>query len=150
MSAEPVETIKIVVAIDGSRIALRALSVALDLARHLRNPVDIHVAAVVDYSIPPAGLGKSPAAAPDILATEAETALAVAEELASTHRQSIAPHELRGAVVDEVLNLAHRVEASYIVVGTHGRKGIQRAVMGSTCEGLIRRSDVPVLTVRKA
>lgn len=139
----------IVVAFDGSAIALHALSTALDLAKALRGAPIVHVATVVDYLNPPAGLAKAPPEAPDLLASEAETAIAVAQELASTRGQTIAGHILRGPVVDTLLEFAHDAGASYVVVGTHGRKGLQRAIMGSTCEGLIRHSDIPVLTVHR-
>ena len=54
---------------------------------------------------------------------------------------------LQGHVVSEVLTYAGQVGASMIAVGTHGRKGIRRAVLGSTCEGLLRESKIPVLAV---
>jgi len=37
-----------------------------------------------------------------------------------------------------------------IVVGTHGRTGLPRALMGSTAEKVVRTSEVPVLTVHAA
>jgi len=39
-------------------------------------------------------------------------------------------------------------DADLIVVGTHGRKGLTRMLMGSTAESLLRRSPCPVLVVK--
>lgn len=55
---------------------------------------------------------------------------------------------LSGDPAHRILALARRRHADLIVVGTHGRKGLRRAVLGSTAEALIRRSPVPVLAAR--
>lgn len=54
-----------------------------------------------------------------------------------------------GSVVDTVLDTAERLGADLIVVGTHGRTGFAHFVLGSVAERIVRRSAVPVLTVRK-
>jgi nucleotide-binding universal stress UspA family protein len=46
-----------------------------------------------------------------------------------------------------ILSAAKEVGASLIVMGTHGRRGIRRALIGSVTERVVRTSDVPVLTV---
>lgn len=48
---------------------------------------------------------------------------------------------------DGVLLAAKKVGAELIVMGTHGRRGISRALIGSVAEGVVRRSPIPVLTV---
>lgn len=49
-----------------------------------------------------------------------------------------------GAVVD----LAKREKVDLIVMGTHGRKGLSRLLMGSVAEAIVRRAECPVLTVK--
>ena len=49
-----------------------------------------------------------------------------------------------GAIVD----LAKRESADLIVMGTHGRKGLSRLLMGSVAEAVVRRAECPVLTVK--
>jgi len=44
--------------------------------------------------------------------------------------------------------LAGEIPADMIVIGTHGRKGLKRAMLGSTCDGVIRESEIPVLAIR--
>jgi nucleotide-binding universal stress UspA family protein len=51
-------------------------------------------------------------------------------------------------VADVIVDEAARWPADLIVVGTHGRSGVGRLVLGSVAEGVIRKSAVPVLTVR--
>lgn len=52
-------------------------------------------------------------------------------------------------VVGAILDYADTVEAELIVLGTHGRRGLQRFLLGSVAEAIVRRASVPVLTVRE-
>ncbi|MFL6547790.1 MAG: universal stress protein [Povalibacter sp.] len=53
-----------------------------------------------------------------------------------------------GSVAELVLKAAERWRADLIVMGTHGRRGIRRAVLGSDAEMVLRGADVPVLLLR--
>jgi nucleotide-binding universal stress UspA family protein len=57
---------------------------------------------------------------------------------------------VQGPPADCVLDEARKSEADLIVVGTHGRSGLPRAVLGSTAERLIRTSPFPVLVAHGA
>jgi len=50
--------------------------------------------------------------------------------------------------VDGIRMTAEQLEASLVVVGTHGRSGVNRLMMGSVAERILRESTIPVLTVR--
>ncbi len=50
--------------------------------------------------------------------------------------------------VDGILKLAASVHAGLIVMGTHGRSGLNRWMLGSVAERVLRESPIPVLTVR--
>jgi nucleotide-binding universal stress UspA family protein len=50
--------------------------------------------------------------------------------------------------VDGIRRLTREIKADLIVMGTHGRSGVNRLLLGSVAERLLRESDVPVLTVR--
>jgi len=54
----------------------------------------------------------------------------------------------KGTVHDQVITEAEASKAELIVIGTHGRRGIGRWVMGSSAEHILRMSPVPVLLVR--
>ena len=53
-----------------------------------------------------------------------------------------------GRTSDAIVKQAAKWRADMIVMGTHGRRGISRLVMGSDAEGVVRSSPVPVLLVR--
>jgi nucleotide-binding universal stress UspA family protein len=50
--------------------------------------------------------------------------------------------------VDGIVRLTRDIKADLIVMGTHGRRGMNRLMLGSVAERLLRESEVPVLTVR--
>lgn len=55
-----------------------------------------------------------------------------------------------GAPAVEILRAAQLKTANMIVMGTHGRTGLARIVMGSVAEQVVRRAPCPVVTVRPA
>lgn len=50
---------------------------------------------------------------------------------------------------DEIVSVAKNSKVDLIVIGTHGRRGLKRVVMGSDAELVLRHSPVPVLMVRE-
>ena len=56
----------------------------------------------------------------------------------------------QGQADDEILETAKAVSADLIVMGTHGRTGLARLLMGSVAEGVLRGASCPVLTVKPA
>jgi nucleotide-binding universal stress UspA family protein len=80
------------------------------------------------------------------LRDEGEAALDAAAEAAGD-----IPHErhlLEGGPSREITAYAERSGADLVVMGTHGRGGIDRILLGSVAERVVRSSPVPVLTVR--
>jgi nucleotide-binding universal stress UspA family protein len=55
-----------------------------------------------------------------------------------------------GTAWEEVLSTAKQVDAGLIVMGTHGRHGLPRALLGSVAEKVVRLSSIPVLTIHGA
>ena len=55
---------------------------------------------------------------------------------------------LAGPAADPIVKQAKKWRADVMVIGTHGRRGIRRLVMGSDAEQIVRSSPVPVLLVR--
>lgn len=55
---------------------------------------------------------------------------------------------LIGYAAEEIINRAHEEQVDIIVMGTHGRKGIDRILFGSVAEKVVKNADMPVLTVR--
>jgi len=56
---------------------------------------------------------------------------------------------LKGDPAHEILRFAEQENVDLIVMGTHGRRGLSRLVMGSVAESVLRRAKCPVLTVRQ-
>jgi len=53
-----------------------------------------------------------------------------------------------GIPYDEIIKKANELAADLIIMGTHGRSGLDHVLFGSTAEKVVRKSVVPVLTVR--
>jgi nucleotide-binding universal stress UspA family protein len=58
--------------------------------------------------------------------------------------------QLGGTIADAILQAARNEGADLLVIGTHGRRGVRRLLMGSVAEALLRQSPLPVLLVRSA
>ncbi|UUZ63671.1 universal stress protein [Polaromonas sp. P1-6] len=63
---------------------------------------------------------------------------------------SVLVEEVPGRICDHVAEQARLAKADLIVVGSHGRRGIGRVLLGSDAEQIIRHASVPVLVVRAA
>lgn len=57
-------------------------------------------------------------------------------------------HTRRGVPFNEIIKAAREFDSDVIVMGTHGRTGIDHVLFGSTAEKVVRKSSIPVLTVR--
>ncbi len=55
---------------------------------------------------------------------------------------------LIGYAADEIVNKAEEEEADLIIMGTHGRKGLDRILFGSVAEKVVKNASQPVLTIR--
>ena len=56
---------------------------------------------------------------------------------------------MQGGVFETIQNYVADEGIDAVVMGTHGRRGLGRALLGSVTERVVRTSDVPVLTVRQ-
>ena len=54
----------------------------------------------------------------------------------------------RGQPADAIIRFAHERDVDLIVMGTHGRSGLQHVFLGSVAEKVVRHASCPVLTVR--
>jgi nucleotide-binding universal stress UspA family protein len=89
----------------------------------------------------------------DSLHKSGEAILAKAQAAARAAGVNITPIlvETRGqTVAHEIILQARKSKADVIVLGTHGRRGLSRLVMGSDAEAVLREASVPVILVRKA
>jgi len=84
----------------------------------------------------------------DVSKQEAEKSLAqfVSETLGEDARPGL--KVIEALPVDGILRAAKEISADLIAMGTHGRSGVNRLMLGSVAERVLRESSVPVLTVR--
>ncbi len=147
---------KILVAFDGSEAAQRGLTTALALASDQQatlfvlNVVDgmpTRWCAYVDEQFRPARVE----ALLQGLHASGQKLLDEAQAVAARHGQATKALliDARGrSVADVILAQTREIGAGIVVLGTHGREGMSRLVVGSAAESVLRHSDVPVLLVR--
>lgn len=56
---------------------------------------------------------------------------------------------LEGDPADEIVDFARRQNIDLVVMGTHGRTGLNHVLLGSVAEAVVRRANCPVLTVKQ-
>lgn len=62
---------------------------------------------------------------------------------------NVVPHSDTGDPAEKITKLAAKVNADIVVLGTHGRTGIKRLLIGSVAEKVVRLAGCPVLVVRE-
>ena len=137
----------ILVPTDGSDHALEAAEHGAALARAFE--ADLHVVSAVDMqtAVGPfnaGGLEPEIRARLQADAEEKVTAVTEAVEVPAGVRTDV----LIGNAVTEILAYCEDNGMDLIVMGTHGRTGVKRYVAGSVTEAVVRKAEVPVLTVR--
>ena len=136
----------IVVGFDLSEQGFVAVHQALDMARR-HHTAAVHVLAVMDKQ---KGLrptkGKVSYETAEQLQSVVGAELDKAEDVPDN--TEIFLHARIGAPTKELLNLAVESDADLIVVGTHGRTGVQRMLLGSVAERVVRYATCPVLVAR--
>lgn len=142
---------RIVVPLDGSELAERALPTAEELARLTGAP--LHIVRVVDLTRlePYAAYGLAPefGAMATVLGDEDTAAreYLAATERALTERGVKVTSELRtGTAAREIIALARPQDL--VVMASHGRGGVARWFLGSVAEEVARQAPAPVLLVR--
>jgi len=66
----------------------------------------------------------------------------------ATIPQDVVKFEPVGAAVQSIVRAAHGWAADLVVIGSHGRVGVSRALLGSVAEGVARHATCPVMIVR--
>lgn len=141
---------RIVCGYDFSELSELALDRAISMA--LSQPhADLHVIGVLDDA---RGLGR-------LTPTEHvnyQRAEEVQEEITNVIVAKLDPpsiadlhlfvHARIGTPAEQILNLAAEAGADAIVIGTHGRRGLQRWLIGSVAERVVRYAECPVVVVR--
>ena len=138
----------ILVPTDFSSCAQEALDYALKLAARL----DARVCMAHAYLLPITGWEGGWALPEDVITELEAAARAKLESILSKARETLPTTTATfydGDPRDGVPQLAAELKADLIVMGTHGRKGVARAILGSVTETVIRHAPCSVLAVRR-
>lgn len=147
MSKSSLSIRRILVPHDFSDTANRALEYALDLAETFGAKVTVMHA----YEIPVYGFPEGPVLTAEMAGQIEAAARTAIEAIAKrSKRPGIeADFALRqGPAWSEIQAAAKEIKADMVVIGSHGRRGLSRALLGSVAEKVVRTAPCPVLTVR--
>jgi universal stress protein A len=138
----------ILVPTDLSDCAEEALDYACEFAQKLGATVHLlHVIGVPMLGVPELGV----AVTSSVLDSLIQDNMAALDKLATARRGTTRIGEVMlrtGDARDTIDFAAKEVGADLIVMGTHGRRGVTRALLGSITEAVIRTAPCPVLAVR--
>lgn len=141
---------RILVAVDGSGASSKGLREALRLAK--REGARLFILHVVNEFPAFAGMdGSAPVDLVPMLREGGRRILArarAAAEKAKVKPTILMREIIGGPAADPIVREAKKQRADLIVLGTHGRRGVRRMVLGSDAEQVVRTSPVPVLLVR--
>jgi nucleotide-binding universal stress UspA family protein len=143
---------KILVPVDGSPTSQRGLEEAMRLAKLCGAQLRlVHVVDLLSFNLAAAGDAGMTAELWDALKEGGQQILARARDQVAAVGLAVDTHlfeNLAGRVADLVVDEARQWGASLIVLGTHGRRGVGRLMLGSDAEQVARHASVPVLLVR--
>ena len=138
---------RILVPVDFAEPSERALDYAIDLAAKLdASIIVLHVVEPLAYRYPEALL-------PSFVQLSAEVSQAAKQSLdgmiGARRDRGVALEPLvrDGIAWEQVGEVARERQVDLVIVGTHGRRGLARALLGSVAEMVIRTVDLPVLAV---
>jgi len=149
---------KILIGIDDSKYAEHAAEYGFDIARKFNASVGLvnivepammpQMSSGTDpiLGVPSQGVGIEELEIMDIQKNQSEniveqTIKKFAGDMQVTHFNEY------GSTADGIINCSKEFKADLIVIGTHNRSGIDRLLMGSVAEHVVRHSEVPVLVV---
>lgn len=134
---------RILIPTDGSAAASAAVETALDLA-------EAHDATVQAlYVIEPVYTDAGSNQVTEALTSKGERTVAELGEKARSRDLSATTDVRKGTPHEEILTFADTNDSDVIVMGTHGRTGLGRYLVGSVTQKVVRLADIPVLTVKR-
>ncbi len=135
----------IVVGTDFSDCSKRALDLALEIAAKF----DSKLTLVHSWEAPSYAYAGGVYVTTDLVTPIEQAAVSLLDKATAElkTRMPTAQSMIRSGVAwEEILAAATQVHADLIVLGTHGRRGLSRALLGSVAEKVVRLATVPVLT----
>ena len=139
---------RVLIALDESPIAAHAADVGIELAAALGAALAfVHVVDPAAVAEPEGGIP-----APDLVAYAEQDGKRLLAAFRPRVPAAMTPLEFVrvGTPAAEIARAAADWHADVIVIGSHGRSGVTRAILGSVAEAVMREAPCPVLVVRKS
>ncbi len=137
---------KIMIATDGSKQVEKAVEAAVQLAKITGARLyAVYVIASAGYT--PRNFGWEESLR-EILEAEAKKAVTFVEEAGKVSGVKVEPVTLEGHPADRIMKFAEQEDMDLIVMGTLGRTGLDRFLLGSIAENVVRHSKTPVMVVK--
>ena len=140
---------RILVPLDGSELSLGVLPYVEGIAAALGASLVLFSAVTPPQTYADMEMGAPPAAGliEDLVSLTQSFLTEVEKEITA---RGVKVHSMVtiGYSTSEIVRVAREVEAGLIAIATHGRSGVNRWIMGSVADGVLRRSALPCLIVR--
>lgn len=135
--------------VDFSEASEFALQYAIGLGKDADHPPSIHLVHCYElpvFAMPDGAL----VGGPELVARLGDESHQALQKLKAKHegKAQFELHTVEGIAYQSITELADKIRADVIVMGTHGRTGLRHMLVGSVTERVVRTSNVPVLTVR--
>jgi nucleotide-binding universal stress UspA family protein len=146
---------KILVPVDFGGGSRTAVEHAIGLAERFDAQVTllhVHVPPYYVGDVPVTVAGANPQPLADYIRTQAQSELdALLEDVRGAHGSVSIQGALTGGRVEkEVVRIADEEKYDLVVMGTHGRSGLNHFLLGSVAEQVLRKAPCPVMVVRQA
>jgi len=142
---------KILVPVDFSDCSTEAIRLGSELARRFEAKLTLlHVFQPFSYVIPDGYVLYSANQLGALLSAFDAQLASAKKEAEAAGAPAVTTTQLQGVPAQEISDLAKAEKFDLIVMGTHGRTGLQHVLLGSVAERVVRHAECPVLTVRQA
>ncbi|HIY70704.1 MAG TPA: universal stress protein [Candidatus Luteimonas excrementigallinarum] len=139
---------KILVAVDGSDISMRAVRFVIALNRKLTKPARVTMMAVDPPPFPGVETRIGTKATRQMHEETLESMLKDARRSLSRAKLELNERAEIGEIADTILNVAKKERVDLIVLGSHGRGAVKGILLGSVSSKVIAQTEIPVTIVR--
>jgi len=136
---------RILIPTDGSEAAFEGAEKGIDLTDEL--DAEMVVISVVEEALVDDKIYGSPPVDTDRVRNLAQQSVEAVAETADERGLNVKTVVREGEPSKEIVEYANEDDIDLIAIGTHGRGGFERALLGSVTDKVVRTSPVPVLTV---
>jgi len=135
-----------VVPVDGSEPSNAAVALAVELAKQIKaDLVFVHAVELTKIAAMASPSAIDPSFAVEAASSAGEEILSAAKSEADAAGVTATCEQPEDDSVAAVLDSAQRNKANLIAMGSHGRSGVARLLLGSVAEGVLRHATIPVL-----